>query len=91
MRRTIYTAIVEFFIILIQRLKAYRRGEKRLSNAPATARGRIYLRDLDREADAKLRAGLTPVVTLTPGTLYRAAEDKYYKIQPDGTLVPLKD
>lgn len=90
MRRTIYTAIVEFFIILIQRLKAYRRGEKRMS-VPATTRGRIYLRDLDRDADTKLRAGLTPVVTLTPGTLYRAAEGKYYKIQPDGTLVPLKD
>lgn len=72
---------------LIDRVKAWWRGEKRI--APRGARGRVYTRT-SRQGDlGAIQAQGRATASVVPSRIYRAAEDRWYKYNPEtGAMTP---
>lgn len=64
---------------LLEALGAWRRNEVR--KAPATARGRVYAKK--DEAGGALPARTKLKAALAPTRVYRAAEDAWYRVNPE--------
>jgi len=72
---------------LIDRVKAWWRGEKRI--APKSARGRVYTKKAGGGDLGKVEARARATASVVPSRVYRAAEDRWYKYNPEtGGLTP---
>ena len=72
---------------LIDRFKAWFRGEKRV--APKGARGRVYKRKAGGGDLSTVEARSFGAAVIVPSRVYRAAEDRWYTYNPEtGGLTP---
>ncbi len=72
---------------LIDRVKAWWRGEKRI--APRSARGRVYARTSGPGDLGTIAATGKATASIVPSRVYRKAEDRWYKYNPEtGEMTP---